>query len=114
MVGRDATIVSFGLPSARAALHTSDAARAWVITAYTLSFGGLLLLGGRFADFFGPKPTFQAGLVGFALASPLCGSPPTFAVLSVARARHGSFCPLLPPPALPLPHSYSSLPPPIE
>src|SRR5260370_15157742 len=86
MVALDATIVSIALPSAQAALHTSDADRAWVITAYTLSFGGLLLLGGRFADFFGRKRTFLAGLVGFALASALAGSAPTFPVLVGARA----------------------------
>ena len=65
MVALDATIVSIALPSAQAALRASDADRQWVITAYTLSFGGLLLLGGRFADYFGRKRTFLAGLMGF-------------------------------------------------
>src|SRR2546427_10824512 len=65
MVALDATIVSIALPSAQTALHASDADRQWVITAYTLSFGGLLLLGGRFADFFGGKRTFLVGLSGF-------------------------------------------------
>src|SRR5260370_7851454 len=103
MVGRDATIVSFGLPSARAALHTSDAARAWVITAYTLSFCGLLLLGGRFADFFGRKPTFLAGRVGFALASALGRSAPTFSVLAAPRALQAASATLPAPTPLPLP-----------
>jgi EmrB/QacA subfamily drug resistance transporter len=102
MVALDATIVSIALPSAQAALHTSDADRAWVITAYTLSFGGLLLLGGRFADFFGRKRTFLAGLVGFALASALGGSAPNFAVLIGARALQGAFGALLAPTALSL------------
>ena len=102
MVALDATIVSIALPSAQAALHTSDADRAWVITAYTLSFGGLLLLGGRFADFFGRKRTFLAGLVGFALASALGGSAPNFAVLVGARALQGAFGALLAPTALSL------------
>jgi len=102
MVALDATIVSIALPSAQAALHTSDADRAWVITAYTLSFGGLLLLGGRLADFFGRKRTFLAGLVGFALASALGGSAPNFAVLVGARALQGAFGALLAPTALSL------------
>jgi EmrB/QacA subfamily drug resistance transporter len=102
MVALDATIVSIALPSAQAALHTSDADRAWVITAYTLSFGGLLLLGGRFADFFGRKRTFLVGLVGFALASALGGSAPNFAVLVGARALQGAFGALLAPTALSL------------
>src|SRR5258708_8039175 len=102
MVALDATIGSIALPSAQAALHTSDADRAWVITAYTLSFGGLLLLGGRFADFFGRKRTFLAGLVGFALASALGGSAPNFAVLVGARALQGAFGALLAPTALSL------------
>jgi EmrB/QacA subfamily drug resistance transporter len=102
MVALDATIVSIALPSAQAALHATDADRQWVITAYTLSFGGLLLLGGRFADFFGRKRAFLIGLSGFALASALGGSAPNFAILVGARALQGAFGALLAPTALSL------------
>jgi EmrB/QacA subfamily drug resistance transporter len=102
MVALDATIVSIALPSAQAAMHASDADRQWVITAYTLSFGGLLLLGGRFADFFGRKRTFLVGLAGFALASALGGAAPDFAILVAARALQGAFGALLAPAALSL------------
>jgi EmrB/QacA subfamily drug resistance transporter len=102
MVALDATIVSIALPSAQTALHASDADRPWVITAYTLSFGGLLLLGGRFGDFFGRKRTFLVGLLGFALASALGGSAPNFAILVGARALQGAFGALLAPTALSL------------
>ena len=102
MVALDATIVSIALPSAQATLHASDADRQWVITAYTLSFGGLLLLGGRFADYFGRKRTFLVGLAGFALASALGGWAPTFGILIAARAMQGAFAALLAPTALSL------------
>jgi hypothetical protein len=85
MVALDATIVSIALPSARAAVHATDADRQWVITAYTFLFGGLLLLGGRFADFSGRKGTFLVGLSGFALASAMGGSAPNLAILVGAR-----------------------------
>jgi EmrB/QacA subfamily drug resistance transporter len=102
MVALDATIVSIALPSAQAALHASDADRQWVITACTLSFGGLLLLGGRLADFFGRKRSFMVGLAGFALASTLGGAAPNFPVLVAARALQGAFGALLAPTALAL------------
>ncbi len=102
MVALDATIVSIALPSAQATLHASDADRQWVITAYTLSFGGLLLLGGRFADYFGRKRTFLVGLTGFALASALGGWAPNFGILVAARAMQGAFAALLAPTALSL------------
>src|SRR5438132_1170809 len=102
MVALDATIVSIALPSAQAGLQAPDADRQWVITAYTLSFGGLLLLGGRFADFFGRKRAFLIGLSGFALASALGGSAPNFAILVGARALQGAFGALLAPTALSL------------
>jgi EmrB/QacA subfamily drug resistance transporter len=102
MVALDATIVSIALPSAQAALHATDADRPWVITAYTLAFGGLLLLGGRFADFFGRKRTLLVGLAGFALASALGGFAPNFAILVGARALQGAFAALLAPTALSL------------
>src|SRR3954453_23279222 len=70
----DATIVNVALPSAQADLGFSDAARGWVVTAYLLAFGSLLLLGGRLADAFGRKNVFIIGLVGFAVASAVAGA----------------------------------------
>lgn len=102
MVALDATIVSIALPSAQSALHVSDADRQWVITAYTLAFGGLLLLGGRVADYMGRKRTFVAGLAGFAAASALGGSASSFTILVAARALQGAFAALLAPTALSL------------
>src|ERR1700753_4233995 len=66
MVVLDATIVNIALPSAQADLHISNATRQWVVTAYTLAFGGLLLFGGRVADYWGRKRTFLVGAAGFA------------------------------------------------
>src|ERR1700759_2183229 len=63
MVVLDATVVNVALPSAQHALHITDPARQWIVTAYTLTFGGLLLLGGRIADYFGRKRTFLIGLI---------------------------------------------------
>src|SRR5262252_1229834 len=100
MVALDATIVSIALPSAQRALHVSDADRQWVITAYTLAFGGLLLLGGRVADYMGRKRTFVAGLAGFAAASALGGSASSFTVLVAARSLQGAFAAVLAPTAL--------------
>src|SRR5207248_5971090 len=71
MVVLDATIVNIALPSAQHALGFSDASRQWVVTAYALSFGSLLLLGGRLGDLFGRKRTLIGGLAGFAVASAL-------------------------------------------
>ena len=102
MAALDATIVSIALPWAQRTLGASDAQRQWVITAYTLAFGGLLLVGGRIADAIGRKRTFLIGLVGFALASALGGSAGTFALLLVARAAQGTFAALLAPTALSL------------
>jgi EmrB/QacA subfamily drug resistance transporter len=102
MAALDATIVSIALPWAQRALGASDAERQWVITAYTLAFGGLLLLGGRIADTIGRKRTFLIGLAGFALASAVGGSAGTFIVLLAARAAQGAFAALLAPAALSL------------
>jgi EmrB/QacA subfamily drug resistance transporter len=102
MIALDATIVSIALPSSQAALGASNADRQWVITAYTLAFGGLLLLGGRIGDFFGRKRAFLVGLAGFALASMIGGAAPDFAVLVGARALQGAFAALLAPAALSL------------
>ena len=74
MVVLDATIVNIALPSAQHDLGISDGNRQWVITAYALAFGGLLLFGGRIADLWGRKRTFVIGLIGFAAASALGGA----------------------------------------
>ena len=76
MVVLDATIVNIALPSAQEALGFSDDARQWIVTAYALSFGSLLLLGGRLGDLFGRKRVFVVGLAGFAAASALGGARP--------------------------------------
>jgi len=102
MVVLDATIVNIALPSAQEALGFSDASRQWIITAYALSFGSLLLLGGRIGDYFGRKWTFIAGLSGFAVASAVGGLAQSFEVLVAARAAQGAFGALLAPAALSL------------
>jgi EmrB/QacA subfamily drug resistance transporter len=102
MIALDATIVSIALPSAQRALGASDANRQWVITAYTLAFGGLLLLGGRVADLLGRKRAFLIGLGGFAIASVAGGSAPNFGVLVASRSVQGAFAALLAPTALSL------------
>jgi EmrB/QacA subfamily drug resistance transporter len=100
MVVLDATIVNIALPSAQGALHFSTDSRQWVITAYALAFGSLLLLGGKLGDMFGRKWTFIAGLTGFALASALGGLSQSFGMLVAARALQGAFGALLAPSAL--------------
>ncbi|AYC40370.1 Puromycin resistance protein pur8 [Streptomyces griseorubiginosus] len=102
MVVLDATIVNIALPSAQQDLGMSDANRQWVITAYTLAFGGLLLLGGRIADLVGRKRTFMIGLVGFAAASALGGAATGSGMLFAARALQGVFAAVLAPSALSL------------
>ncbi|MFJ8142791.1 MFS transporter [Streptomyces sp. NPDC096013] len=102
MVVLDATIVNIALPSAQKDLGFSDGDRQWVVTAYALAFGSLLLLGGRIADLFGRKITFLVGLVGFAGMSALGGAAASFEMLVVARAGQGLFGALLAPAALSL------------
>ena len=102
MIVLDVTIVNIALPSAQQALHFSTDDRQWIITAYALTFGSLLLLGGKLGDLFGRKWTFVAGLLGFARASALGGLAPSFGVLVAARALQGSFGALLAPSALSL------------
>jgi EmrB/QacA subfamily drug resistance transporter len=102
MVVLDASIVNIALPSAQRDLGISDADRQWIVTAYTLAFGGLLLLGGRIADFTGRKRTFIIGLLGFAGASALGGLASTAGLLFAARALQGGFGALLAPAALSL------------
>src|SRR3954447_21451734 len=102
MIILDASIVNIALPHAQAALHISDSERQWVVTAYTLTFGGFLLLGGRIADYFGRKRTFIVGLLGFAAASALGGAAQSSAELFGARALQGMFAALLAPAVLSL------------
>ncbi|MEE1764489.1 MFS transporter [Streptomyces sp. SP18BB07] len=102
MVVLDATIVNIALPSAQQDLGFSDGDRQWIVTAYALAFGSLLLLGGRAADLFGRKPTFLVGLVGFAGASAVGGAAGSFEMLVAARAGQGLFGALLAPAALSL------------
>ena len=102
MVVLDATVVNIAMPSAQQALHISDADRQWIVTAYTLTFGGLLLLGGRVADYFGRKRAFLIGLIGFAAASALGGAASNAATLFAARGLQGAFGALLAPAALSL------------
>ncbi|GAB6898266.1 MFS transporter [Kineosporia succinea] len=100
MVVLDATIVNIALPAAQTDLQFDDAQRQWVVTAYSLAFGSLLLIGGRLNDMFGSKLGFLVGLVGFAAASALGGWAPNFEILIVARALQGAFGALLAPAAL--------------
>jgi EmrB/QacA subfamily drug resistance transporter len=100
MVVLDATVVNIALPSAQADLGFSNADRQWVVTAYSLAFGSLLLLGGRLGDLVGRKRMFIIGLVGFALASALGGAAGTFGLLVAARALQGVFGAMLAPTAL--------------
>src|SRR6202140_4045965 len=100
MVVLDGSIVTIALPSAQRALHISVANRQWVITAYTLAFGGLLLLGGRIADFGGRRRVFILGLIGFAAASALGGLAVNQVMLFGSRALQGAFAALMAPAAL--------------
>jgi EmrB/QacA subfamily drug resistance transporter len=100
MVVLDATIVNIALPSAQKSLDFSNDSRQWVVTAYALAFGSLLLLGGRIGDLFGRKRTFITGLIGFAVASAIGGAAQSFGMLVGARALQGVFGALLAPAAL--------------
>jgi EmrB/QacA subfamily drug resistance transporter len=102
MIILDASIVNIALPHAQRALHISDANRQWALTAYTLTFGGLLLLGGRIADYLGRKRTFLIGLFGFAAASAFGGAAQSAAWLFGARAVQGAFAAVLAPAVLSL------------
>jgi EmrB/QacA subfamily drug resistance transporter len=102
MVVLDASIVNIALPSAQQSLHISDANRQWVVTAYALAFGGLLLLGGRVADFIGRKRAFVIGLIGFGVASAIGGIAQNQGELFGARGLQGAFAALMAPAALSL------------
>ncbi|MFE6895122.1 DHA2 family efflux MFS transporter permease subunit [Streptomyces sp. NPDC057694] len=97
MVMLDGTIVQIALPSVQQSLHMSDANRQWMITAYALAFGGLLLIGGRLADRYGRGRTFLVGLIGFALVSAIGGAAPNTETLIAARALQGVFAAILSP-----------------
>lgn len=100
MVVLDATVVNIALPSAQADLGFDNSQRQWIVTAYALAFGSLLLLGGRVGDIVGRKRTFQISMVAFALASALGGLAPSFGVLVLARALQGIAGAMLAPAAL--------------
>src|ERR1700760_3673028 len=98
----DATIVTIAIPSAQTDLGFSTDSRQWIVTAYALAFGSLLLLGGKLGDLLGRKWTFIAGLIGFSVASAVGGLAQSFAMLVTARAFQGVFGALLAPSALSL------------
>lgn len=100
MVVLDSTVVNIALPSAQQDLGFTDGERQWIITAYSLAFGSLLLLGGRLSDLLGRKRTFIIGLIGFAGASAFGGAAGSFGMLVLARAIQGAFGALLAPTAL--------------
>jgi EmrB/QacA subfamily drug resistance transporter len=100
MVVLDATVVNIALPSAQADLGFGNGERQWVVTAYALAFGSLLLLGGRIGDLVGRKRIFITGLGAFALASALGGAAPSFGVLVAARTMQGVAAAMLAPAAL--------------
>jgi EmrB/QacA subfamily drug resistance transporter len=102
MVVLDVTVMNIALPSAQRALDFTTVDRQWVVTAYTLAFGSLLLLGGRLADLLGRKVTFMVGLLGFAGVSAIGGASVNFTMLVTARACQGAFGAILVPSALSL------------
>lgn len=102
MVVLDGSIVNIALPQAQIDLGFDDSLRQWVVTAYSLTFGALLLLGGRISDMWGRKRSFITGLIGFGLASVLGGIAANIEVLLAARALQGLFAAVLAPAALSL------------
>lgn len=102
MVVLDATVVNIALPTAQLDLGFSDAARQWIVTAYALAFGSLLLIGGRIADVIGRKWVFLIGAGGFAVASAVGGASVNVGMLIGARAVQGLFAALLAPAILAL------------
>ncbi len=102
LVVLDGTIVNIALPSAQQALHMSDGNRHWAITAYALTFGGLLLIGGRVSGALGHRRAFLIGLLGFGVSSALGGAAVNPVMLFGARALQGAFAAVLAPAGLSL------------
>lgn len=98
----DTTIVNIAIPQAAAALHLSSEGRQWIITAYALTFGAVLLIGGRIADYWGRKRTFLLGVVLFAVASLLAGLAVNPTMLIGGRVLQGAGAALMAPAALSL------------
>jgi EmrB/QacA subfamily drug resistance transporter len=98
----DLTVMNLALPSAQEALGFTDADRQWIVTAYALPFGSLLLFFGRLSDLFGRKETFLIGVTGFAVASAVGGASTNFGMLVTARACQGAFAAMLAPACLAL------------
>src|SRR6187455_3392009 len=90
MATLDGTIVIVALPRLQAELDLTDAAKSWVITAYVLTFGGLLLIGGRVGDAIGHKRAFLSGVGVFTIASLVCGLATDGITLIIARAVQGT------------------------
>ena len=100
MVVLDSTVVNIALPSAQRALGFPNSDRQWVVTAYALAFGSLLLVGGRLGDMYSRKRVFITGLVGFAVSSAIGGAAVSFEMLVAARTLQGAFGAILAPSAL--------------
>jgi len=97
----DLTVMNIALPSAQRALHFTTVDRQWVVTAYTLAFGSLLLLGGRLADLLGRKVTFLAGLAGFAGVSAVAENWRPYRSLATSYLFSAAFEPAEAPPVAP-------------
>jgi EmrB/QacA subfamily drug resistance transporter len=100
MVVLDSTVVNIALPSAQRSLGFPNGDRQWVVTAYALAFGSLLLVGGRLGDMYSRKWVFITGLTGFAVSSAIGGAAVSFEMLVAARALQGAFGAILAPSAL--------------
>lgn len=100
LVVLDSAIVNVALPAIKDALHFDTASLQWVITAYILTFGGFLLLGGRMADLFGRRKMLVSGIIGFTLLSLLIGLAPNSTTLIVLRALQGLAAAFMSPAAL--------------
>jgi EmrB/QacA subfamily drug resistance transporter len=85
----DVSIVNVALPSIKTSLHVSDKSLQWILTAYAITFGGFLLLGGRAADLLGRRRMFMIGMTVFSAASLVCGLAGSIGVLIAARAVQG-------------------------
>ena len=100
MVVLDVSITNVALPSIKQALSFSESSLQWVVTAYALTFGGFLLLGGRAADLFGRRRTLLIGMAGFTLVSFLIGISNSAPLLIALRAIQGIAAAFMSPAAL--------------